>query len=185
MDWIPVEITALTDIPDQPDTFVLVLEEKGGFRRLPIKVGHPEAQAIALAIQSRKLQRPATHDLFAAVIQTGKIKLREAKISHMEADVFCATLTFRQADGSDFDQDARPSDGIALALRLSAPVKVASSIMETHSVLSNRLTPNTAWLKGSLEDYTIAELEALLKQALEREDYQAATRIRDAIQHKS
>ncbi|MBV6655618.1 MAG: bifunctional nuclease family protein, partial [Mameliella sp.] len=50
MDWIPVEITALTDIPDQPDTFVLVLEEKGGFRRLPIKIGHPEAQAIALAI---------------------------------------------------------------------------------------------------------------------------------------
>jgi bifunctional DNase/RNase len=181
MDYIPVEIVALTDAPDQSKAFVLVLEESDGFRRLPIKLGHAEAQAIALAVQSRELSRPATHDLFAGVLQSAGLQLREAKINRMEGEAFCALLTFRKPDGSTFEQDARPSDAIALALRLSCPVKVADDIMDEHGVLSNRLTPNTAWIKGKLEDYTLPELEALLQQAVEREDYQSASRIRDAI----
>lgn len=185
MDYIPVEVAALTDAPDQSQAFVLVLEEVKGFRRLPIKLGHAEAQAIAMAVQSRELQRPATHDLFAGVLQAAGLQLRETRINRMEGEAFCALLTFRKPDGRTFEQDARPSDAIALALRLSCPVKVAEDIMDEYSVLSNRLTPNTAWIKGDLEDYTLTELEALLQQALEREDYQSASRIRDAIERQS
>lgn len=185
MDYIPVEVAALTDAPDQSQAFVLVLEEAEGFRRLPIKLGQAEAQAIALAVQSRELSRPATHDLFAGVLQSSGLQLREAKINRTEGETFCALLTFRKPDGRTFEQDARPSDAIALALRLSCPVKVANEIMDEHSILSNRLTPNTVWIKGKLEDYTLPELEALLQQAVEREDYQSASRIRDAIERQS
>lgn len=182
MDWIPVEVSALTDAPNNASHYILVLEQTKGYRRLPITLGQPEAQAIALAVQSRNLPRPATHDLFASTLQVAGIDLLRVRITHLEDGAFFAQLSFRKKEGDTFTTDARTSDAIALALRLTCPVEVASTLLEEHGILSNRLTENTAWIKGSVEDYSRSELEVLLKQALEREDYKAASRIRDAME---
>ncbi len=182
MEWVPVHVSALTDAPGDASRYILVLEETERYRRLPITLGQPEAQAIAMAVQSRELPRPATHDLFVDTLQKAGIELQRVRITHLEDGAFCAQLSFRKKGEEPFSCDARTSDAIALAIRVFCPVEVAKELMDEHGILSNRMTENTVWLKGSLDDYSRPELEELLEQALQREDYQAASRIRDALE---
>lgn len=108
---------------------VVVLQDEAREVFLPIWIGSFEASAIALRIEGVEAPRPMTHDLLAKVIQDGGLKLTDARVSALREGTFYAELEF-QNDGDSVVIDARPSDAIALALRLQCPIRVAADVLE-------------------------------------------------------
>ncbi len=105
----------------------VILVEKNGVRRLPVLIGIAEAHAVALQLGGSKLQRPGTHDLMAAIVRGLQVALLRSVITSWSKEVFYARLILEQ-DGRQIEIDARPSDAIALAVRLEAPIFVAEEV---------------------------------------------------------
>ena len=108
---------------------VVILQDAGGDRVLPIWIGVPEASAIALELQGAKAPRPMTHDLLKSVLGGLGGTLRHAAITKVEQNTFHAELLVARGDDL-FTIDARPSDAIALALRVKAPILVADHLFD-------------------------------------------------------
>lgn len=108
---------------------VVVLQDEAREVFLPIWIGSFEASAIALRIEGVEAPRPMTHDLLAKVIQDGGLELTDARVSALREGTFYAELEF-QSNGTSMVLDARPSDAIALALRLQCPIRVAADVLE-------------------------------------------------------
>ena len=96
---------------------VVILKERETDRYLPIRIGSPEADAIALKLQDVAAARPLTHDLLGAVITTLGASIRRVVVCDLENDTFFARLVLTLADGSETEIDCRPSDAIAVAVR--------------------------------------------------------------------
>jgi bifunctional DNase/RNase len=111
------------------DTPVLVLQEDDGERVLAIWIGHMEAHAIACELAAKKYPRPQTHDLLASVVGGLGGALQKVIISRVEASTYFAEMILRQ-NGDVISVDARPSDSIALALRLQADIFADESLLE-------------------------------------------------------
>ncbi len=107
--------------------YVVVLQEKGGERMLPIWIGRPEAEAIAAHLNGVKRDRPMTHDLMQSLVHGLGGLLRRVQVVRVHEGTFYAELHLTRA-GSPVVIDARPSDAIALALRLEAPIHVAEAL---------------------------------------------------------
>lgn len=113
---------------------VVVLRETEGNRYLPIWIGQFEADAIAMAIQGHEPQRPMTHDLLKAAISELDGFVRQIYISDIRDNTFFARILIDQA-GRTVELDARPSDAIALAERVQAPIFVADHVLDQAGVL--------------------------------------------------
>jgi hypothetical protein len=100
---------------------VVILREKGGARILPIWIGPAEASAIAMEMQGMKAPRPMTHDLLKQVVTGLGAELRRLVIADVRDNTYYAELHLARGGDDRFLIDSRPSDGIALALRLRAP----------------------------------------------------------------
>ena len=109
-------------------SYVVVLQEKDGSRLLPIWIGQPEADSIVKHIQNQKFPRPIAHDLIQNLIISVGARLLGANITRVEDRTYYAELLL-QHDGTLVKIDARPSDSIAIALRLGAPIKAADSLL--------------------------------------------------------
>jgi bifunctional DNase/RNase len=109
-------------------TPLLLLEEVGGSRVLPIFIGAPEATAIAYALQNVDTPRPMSHDLLGNVISALGAQLFSVEITNLEDNTFYANLRIVRA-GSEIEVSARPSDAVALALRVGAPILVNDELM--------------------------------------------------------
>ena len=96
---------------------VVVLKERGSDRYLPIWIGQPEADAIALRLQSVKAPRPLTHDLLGSVLAVVGASLARVEVVGLENDTFYARLILTMPDGAEEEVDCRPSDAIAVAVR--------------------------------------------------------------------
>lgn len=118
-------------IRETSDTQCIYLREKGGERQFPIVIGIFEAWAIDRGVRSKGTQRPMTHDLFAAVVGAMGGKLEQVSVSDLRDNTFFASLHLRRLDGEERTVDARPSDAIALAVHLKAPIFVAEKVLET------------------------------------------------------
>jgi bifunctional DNase/RNase len=133
---VPVGIASLS-VDSRTNQPVIVLrpitEAKGQGRILPIWIGHPEATAILLALEGAEPPRPLTHDLFRNVLETLDVVLERVEITRIEDGTFYAALILRGEERT-LAIDARPSDSIALAVRTSAPIFVAESVMEEAAV---------------------------------------------------
>ncbi len=116
---------------------VVILKEKGAERYLPIWIGVYEANAIALKITGITPDRPITHDLMASTLGQLEIGLSRIVVTSLANDVFYARVHLRQ-DGRDLDVDARPSDAIALAVRMECPIFVADEVLEKAGVLPEK-----------------------------------------------
>ena len=116
---------------------VVILKEKGAERYLPIWIGVYEANAIALKITGITPDRPITHDLLASTLGQFEIGLSRIVVTSLANDVFYARIHLRQ-DGRDLDVDARPSDAIALAVRMECPIFVADEVLEKAGVLPEK-----------------------------------------------
>jgi bifunctional DNase/RNase len=115
---------------DGANTPVVLLQEMNGDRVLPIWIGYAEANAIAMVLQGKKAERPLTHDLMKSIVSALHVKVTRVLISDLKENTFYAKI-FLESDGSIFSIDARPSDSIALALRIKAPIFVIDKVMES------------------------------------------------------
>jgi bifunctional DNase/RNase len=126
---VPVRVAHL-GLDRSTNSPVVVLQEEGGRRVLPIWIGPAEASAIAMQLGGVKFGRPLTHDLLKQVIVGLGGELRKVVISAVKDSTYFAELHIHRDDRDVFQVDARPSDSIALALRLHAPVFAAESLLE-------------------------------------------------------
>ncbi|MBI2104860.1 MAG: bifunctional nuclease family protein [Candidatus Omnitrophica bacterium] len=108
---------------------VVVLKERGGNRFLPIIIGISEITAIKMKISGIQPPRPLTHDLFKDTIAQLGARLERIVITKLEFNTFFAKLILRTREGESREVDARPSDSIAVALRLDAPIFVAEEVL--------------------------------------------------------
>src|SRR6266567_3577578 len=113
---------------------LVILKEKEADRYLPIWIGSFEAQAIATKISGNTLGRPLTHDLMATAFGDLGISIKRIVVTRLADQVFYARLYVKQ-NGRDLDFDARPSDAIALAVRVECPIFVATEVMETAGII--------------------------------------------------
>ena len=133
---IEVRIASLALDPrtNQP---VIVLnplaDEPGEGRLLPIWIGHPEATAILLALEGAEPSRPLTHDLMRNMLETLGTSVERVEITRVEEGTFFAMLVLNDSERS-IAVDARPSDSIALAIRMGAPLFVAEEVLDSASV---------------------------------------------------
>ena len=166
--------------------FILLLKEQAGVRTLPIVIAHPEAQSIAIELEKMKPPRPFTHDLFKTFAGSFGIKLNEVIIYDLKEGIFYAKLICDQG-GKIVEIDSRTSDAVALAVRFKCPIftyefilRLAGTDTATEKEVP-RKTEKSEVKKPKSHTQTIRELQNKLKEALEIEDYESATRLRDEI----
>jgi bifunctional DNase/RNase len=110
------------------NSYVVILQERGGTRLLPIWIGQPEAESIVMHMHNVKRPRPITHDLMRSLIMGMDAQLRRVEITRVEKQTYYAELHLQHGE-TLARIDARPSDGIAIALRLGAPIYAAESLL--------------------------------------------------------
>jgi bifunctional DNase/RNase len=158
-----VEVTVQRiGLDEQSQAFVVILQERAGDRALPIWIGRPEAEAIAAHLNEVAPERPMTHDLAAALVTGLGGLLRRVQVTHEVQGTFHAELHLTR-QGHAVVVDARPSDAIAIALRLQAPIFVAESLFEDEGG-----TPPQAPVDG--DHLSAEELQRHLRQ-LRPEDF--------------
>lgn len=190
-DKIKLEILGLSSSQSQSGSFALVLGEAEGNRRLPIIIGMFEAQAIAIEIEKIVPNRPMTHDLFKAFSHNFNIEVKEVCICDLKEGVFFARIICEH-EGEVFEIDSRPSDAIAIGLRFDVDFYTNENILlEAGIVLTDEYEDEIAHKevikpeKTKLEDLPSSELDTLLSEALDSEDYEKAARIRDVLNKRN
>jgi bifunctional DNase/RNase len=188
-----VDILGLSPSSSSPGAYALILKETDGERRLPIIIGQFEAQAIALELEGIKPPRPLTHDLVKNVIDSLGITLSDVIINELREGTFYAKLNV-EGNSSTHEIDARPSDAIAVAIRFGVPIYVAEAVMaeasgvpeieETEETSEEETRPPSS-KKPQSPAYTketkMEQLQKELKDAVSREDYEKAAKLRDEI----
>jgi len=194
MKKIELEIIALSHSMSGTQSYAVVLGEVNGLRKLPIVIGGFEAQAIAVALERMKPSRPLTHDLIKNFTAAFNIELVEVVINDLQEGVFYSTLVCIN-DKQTAEIDSRTSDAIALAVRFGCPIYTYEHILESASVVldesgtsavkpENTSSAVVAQDTGSLSGKTVEELQDMLNQVLESEDYIRAAAIRDEINRR-
>lgn len=188
LDIITLNVLGFSFNQTQTGTYGLVLAEENGLRRLMIVVGAPEAQSIAFELHRSVPPRPLTHDLFRSLTDEFNITLLEALIYKYENGVFFSRLTFEQY-GRQASIESRTSDAVAIALRVGAPIRTTADIMRAHAVIiQDGETPFQPSVPKSQTDGggdNLSQLQEKLRQAIENEDYEAASHLRDEIRRIS
>ena len=195
MNKVRLEIVGLTYSESSTGAYVLILGDKNSARKLPIVVGNAEAESIAVGIERRRNGRPLTHDLFIRFGKEFGIEVMEVVINRFRDGVYYAMLVCKQ--GVDLTMiDARPSDAIAIAVRTGCEIYAYESVMEEAGIVMEDLDDdngptvdddhnNKVQTKPNLDLLTIGELEDLLQEAIDNEDYAKAAQIRDEINGRS
>ena len=187
MHKIQCEILGLSSSPSTGGAYAILLKENNGNRRLPIIIGAFEAQAIALEIEGIKPPRPLTHDLMKNIIDNLGGTIIEIIIDELRENTFYAKIII-EVSALTNEIDARPSDAIALAVRSQAPIYVAESVMDTAAFLPSEETEREGVHEASVDEpipstkeAKIAALQDKLREALDKEEYERAAKIRDDI----
>jgi len=190
LDKIQCEILGLSTSPATGGAYAILLKEIDGVRRLPIIIGSFEAQAIALEIEGIKPPRPLTHDLMKQLIDNLGGSVVEVIVNELKDNTFYAKIIL-EASGLTNEIDARPSDAIALAVRTYAPIYVSESVMdvaafvpsdESETETTEFNIPNLDTDKKPLtKEAQLAALQDKLREALEKEEYERAAKLRDEI----
>lgn len=125
--WIQMHVnTVLFD--SRNNSYIVVLKDETGKKLLPIWIGAAEGNSIALAMSNVKASRPMTHDLIAAIFDRLEIEIARVVISDLLENTFYASLYLLHS-GKEFHIDARPSDAIAIAIRIGSPVFVEEEVL--------------------------------------------------------
>lgn len=181
-----MDILGLSTSPSSGGAYALILNEVNGNRRLPIIIGTFEAQAIALELEHIKPPRPMTHDLLKKMIQNFGASVNQVFINDLSEGTFFAKIIYDN-NGQEMEQDARPSDAIALAVRFNATIFVAGEILEEAGIVSEggegqELAATSEGQKQPRELSKLEKLEKELQTAIDTENYEKAARLRDEIQ---
>ncbi len=185
MDFIQVDIIGLSTSPSSGGAYALVLGEVGGNRRLPIIIGAFEAQAIALELEKIQPPRPMTHDLLRDSLEAVGAEVMDVVIDELREGTFFAKIRYVH-DGDEGQLDSRPSDAVALAVRVDSPIYVSPSVMEEAGIPTEE-EGAAALTTGEVEhddEPSMTQLERMehqLESAIEEEDYEKAAELRDEI----
>jgi len=189
MNKIILELIALSATKTENDAFALILGERNSKKRLPIIIGIAEAQSIAVAIEGLNGRRPLTHDLFKSLAMNYGINLKEVMIDYFKDGIFYAKLICER-DGKLSVIDSRASDAVALALRFRCPIYTNSMVMDEAGIIINddELVENdkreTTLNETNLTKMDVNSLKIMLQEAIDNEDYELASRLRDEINRR-
>ncbi len=190
MQKISLDIAGIAYSQTQSGSYVLTLVEAGGKRKLPIVIGGFEAQAIAVELEGMKPNRPLTHDLIKMFCLAYGVQIKEILIYKFHEGVFYSKIICEK-DGVNTEIDSRTSDAIAVGVRFKAPIFTFTTILEEvggydendeFDVSEDEETETTG---NAMDNYSTEELKAQLGEAIENEDYELASRIRDEINKRS
>lgn len=171
----------------QAGAYALIFSEENGPRRLPIVIGTPEAQSIAIVMEKINPPRPLSHDLMVSFFSALDVELLEVFIYKFDQGAFFAELTLKQGN-NQYKIDSRTSDGVALAIRTNSPIYTTEEIMKTMAVVFDEEEEEGTELKDYLtnEDRDLSQLSLetlnlMLEEALSKEDFEAAINLRDEL----
>jgi bifunctional DNase/RNase len=191
MQKIELEIVALSHSITQSNSYAVILGEVNGLRRLPIVIGGFEAQAIAVALENMHPSRPLTHDLMKNFMTAFNLQLQEVYICDLQEGIFYSKLVCYNSNDT-IEIDSRTSDALALAVRFGCPVYVYEHILDQAGLTNEKsdkadmpATITKTNDRSDLAKLSLAELNQLLSEVLEQEDYIRAIDIRDEINKRS
>jgi len=179
---VHIHLIALSKSKSSLGNFVLILEDDAQTKRVPIIIGKSEAHYIGITVENLKSKRPLTHDILCEVIEKTGGKLEHVILKDFKEQIFHADLKILDCHGEIQTIDCRVSDAIALAIKMDKEIYMSQQLFELvatdgeiYSSLSN---------KTSFKDYTLKELEELLEKVVQKEDFESAIRIREAIKNR-
>jgi len=192
MKKIELEIVALSHSITQTHSYAVVLGEVNGLRRLPIVIGGFEAQAIAVALEKMQPSRPLTHDLMKNFMNAFGVELNEIIINDLQEGIFFSKLVC-STQNDTVEIDSRTSDALALAVRFGCPIYTYENILESAGIMMEETSGKKKKSQAGdaleevrtgsedLKTMSLEELNTLLNEVLESEDYIRAIAIRDEI----
>ena len=192
MKKIELEIVALSHSITQTHSYAVVLGEVNGVRRLPIVIGGFEAQAIAVALERMQPSRPLTHDLMKNFMAAFNVELLEIVISDLQEGIFFSKLVCYN-DTDTVEIDSRTSDALALAVRFGCSIFTYENILESAGILmedaprkrKGKLAAEPVTSSGDdFSAMSLTDLELLLKEVVDQEDYIKAISIRNEIESR-
>jgi len=197
MKKIELEIVALSHSITQTHSYAVVLGEINGLRRLPIVIGGFEAQAIAVALERMTPSRPLTHDLMKNFMLAFNVELHEIVINDLQEGIFYSQLVCSSANDTVVI-DSRTSDALAIAVRFGCPIYTYENILVQAGVLMDdenkkvgtpasgpaSVTSETGG-SDNLKTMSTKDLNNLLNEVLDQEDYIKAIAIRDELKSRS
>ena len=175
MDRVKLKVLGLSYSMAQNGAYALILADEQDIHRMPIVIGMPEAQSIAIQLEKLQTQRPLTHDLIKKLTDELHVKLKEVMIYRLDAGIFYSELLF-EASGEEIRIDSRTSDAVALALRYGselyttpeiiqkAGVLVSQEIREQQSIHNNVVNVE----KNGFDDYSVQELQKMMNEAIQK-----------------
>jgi len=191
---IKLNVLGITFSQVQAGAYALVLAEENGLRRVPIIIGTPEAQSIAIFLEGLHPPRPLTHDLFVTFMGKVNVLLKEIFIYKFSDGVFYSELVF-SSEGREIKIDSRTSDAIALAIRSGSPIYTTDEIMQEAGIVieeddddfedfDNSRNQPSQTQQHSPEKLSKEELQKALNEAISMEDYEKASKLRDLLNKK-
>jgi bifunctional DNase/RNase len=198
MQKVRLEISGIAYSQTQSGSYVLTLSEAAGKRKLPIVIGGFEAQAIAVELEKMIPNRPLTHDLIKSFCITYDVIIKEVLIYKFVEGVFYSKLICEK-DGAISEIDSRTSDAIAVGVRFNSPIFTLSNVLEEAGITSDQedaFESDSIYEEeedvfkeepelSSLMNDSIQDLEKQLQEALENENYELASKLRDEIKKRS
>ena len=195
MNFVQLDIAAIKQSESQNNAYVLLLNETAGERQLPIVIGWCEARSIAIALDgTEEPDRPLTHDLFKNMGDKFNIVVQKIVIHTLIEGIFHSSFHCKQKDtGEEVAIDARTSDAIAIAIRYSCPIFTYEDILSRAGIIINSSSkediedPNLKKENDKMAEpqgintFSIAKLKKILAQAIEEENYEKASEIRDEL----
>ena len=195
MHKIRLNILGLSVSQTQSGAYALVLAEENGERRIPIIIGPVEAQAIAIQLEGLKPPRPLTHDLIKNMAMAFDIALLEVTIYKLEEGIFYSELLC-EMNGKEINIDSRTSDAVALALRFRCPIYTTEEILKKSGIILDLENEDSPVRNISDKDdftdsnvsiyaqYSAQELNEMINEAIQHEDYEKASIIRDELKKR-
>ena len=190
---VPLNVLGITYNRAQPETYILIMIEEGGVRQMPIAIRRAEAQSIMAFIQRVVPRRPLTHDLFSSLTKAFGIELQEVFIYHYEEGIFSTEMIFNDGE-REVHIDARASDAVALAMRMHAPIFTTRSVLDVAGITPDPIeiskdesaddSPAIPLKHFTIESYSTAELKQRLQQAIDKEEYEMASRIQQELKRR-
>ena len=196
MDFVQLDIAAIRQSNSQNNAYVLLLNETIGKRQLPIVIGWCEARSIAIALDgTEEPNRPLTHDLFKTLGDSFDIAVQKVVIHTLIEGVFHAAFHCKnKATEEEVEIDARTSDAIAIAIRYGCPIFTYEDILARAGIIINSSRDDDDLFLKEEDDKTpkpegmnnlsTPKLKKLLTAAIEEEDYEKASEIRDELKKR-
>ena len=185
-EFVPLRILSVNPSSVGASSYILLLEsDNAQSLRFPIVIGSQEAQSISVYLEKIQTSRPLTHDLCVNLLSYSNVSIQKVLITDFKDGIFYANLEVYK-DGETFQVDARPSDSIALAIRLDIPILISEKLLYEICIpeeeFLDELEDDLDVLEKALVVRSKAELDGLLQKALQDENYEEAAKLRDEIE---